>query len=49
VHCVDVLCQVVMVCCFGVINEEDVINLPVVKQYVFYLYEGSDVDVFYVS
>ena len=45
-HCVDVLCQVVMVCCFGVINDEDVICVPGVKQYAFGLYEGADVDVF---
>jgi hypothetical protein len=46
VHCVDVLCQVDMVCCFGVINDKDVIDVPGVKQYAFGLYEGSDVDVF---
>ena len=47
-HCVGVLCQVVMVCCFGIINDEDVIYVPVrgVKQYAFGLYEGSDVDMF---
>jgi len=45
VHFVGVLCQVVMVGCFGVINE-DVIYVLGVKQYAFGLYEGSDVDVF---
>jgi len=35
----------VMVCCFGVVNDEDVIYVPGVKQYVFGFYEGSDVDV----
>jgi len=48
VHCVGVLCQVVMVCCFGVVNDEDVIYVLGVKEYVFGLCEGSDVDVFYV-
>jgi len=46
VHCVGVLCQVVMVGCFGVINDEDVIYVPGVKQYAFGFYEGFDVDVF---
>jgi len=45
VHCVGVLCQVVTVCCFGVVSDKDVIYVPDVKQYVFGLYEGSDVDV----
>jgi len=46
VHCVGVLCHAVMVGCFGVINNEDVIYVPGVKQYAFGLCEGSDVDVF---
>jgi len=46
VHCVGVLCQVVMVGGFGITNDEDVIYVLGVKQYAFGLYERSDVDVF---
>ena len=45
-NCVGVLCQVVMVGCFGIINDEDVVYVPGVKEYAFGLHEGSDVDMF---
>ena len=45
-HCVGVLCQVVVIGCIGIINDEDVMYIPIVKQYAFGLYEGSDIDVF---
>ena len=40
------LCQVVMVGCFGIIDDENVIYISGVKQYVFGVYEGFDVDLF---
>jgi len=46
VLCVGVLCQVVMLGCFVIINDEDVIYVLGVKQYAFGLCEGTDVDVF---
>ena len=39
-HCVGVLCQVVMIGCLDIINDEDVIFVPSVKQCAFGLYEG---------
>ena len=43
---VGVLCQVVMVCCFGITEDKNVIYISGVKQYVFGVYEGFDVDLF---
>ena len=45
---VGVLCQIVMVGCFGIIDDKNVIYISGVKQYVFGLYEGFDVDLFKV-
>jgi len=41
-----VLYQVVLVGAFSIINDDDIIYVSGVRQYLFGLYEGSDVDVF---
>jgi len=40
------LCQVVLVGAFSIINDEDIIYVTGVEQYLFGIYEGSDVDMF---
>jgi len=45
-HWVGVLCQVVLVGAFSIINDEDIISVMGLEQYLFEIYEGSDVDVF---
>ena len=40
------MCQVVLVGTFSNINDEDIIYVTGVEQYLFGIYEGSDVDVF---
>ena len=45
---VHLLCQIVMVGYFGIIDDKKVIYISGIKQYVFGLYEGFDVDLFKV-
>jgi len=46
VDSVGVLCQVVIVGCFGIIDDKNVIYISGVKQYDFGVYVGFDVDIY---
>jgi len=40
------VCIELVYCAFSTINDEDIIYVTGVEQYLFGIYEGSDVDVF---